>query len=91
MNEILITTVALALVIAIAWLVLKALSMNIKRGSKNGLVQVLETTPIGPKDRVVLLRYRNQEYLVAVGAQHIELLDKMPGNQSGVEAELNHP
>jgi len=85
MNEIVITTVALALVIALAWLVLKALSMNIKRGSKSGLVQVLETTPLGPKERVVLLRYRNQDYLVAVGSQHIELLDKTASSQPGAE------
>jgi len=80
MNEIIITAVALALVIALAWLVLKAFSMNFKRRSKNGLVQVVETTPLGPKDRVVLLRYGNHDYLLAVGTQHIELLDRTASN-----------
>ncbi len=74
---------ALVLVLCLAWFVLKAISVSYRGALKAKHIQVVETVPLGGKDRMVLVRYQGNEYLLGVGGTGVTLVDKKPevGNE----------
>jgi flagellar biogenesis protein FliO len=80
-QELLFTLMALILVIALAWLLLKALKgFHIKQSGANR-INLLLTLPVGSRERVVVVSYREYEYLVGIIAGGMTLLDKRPDQQ----------
>ena len=81
------TALALALVLALAWLALRALKKLQNRTTGGGAenpIQVLRSTGLGPRERLVTVSYRDREYLLGVAAGGINLIDSWPA--SGVAA-----
>ncbi|MES9831383.1 MAG: flagellar biosynthetic protein FliO [Candidatus Thiodiazotropha sp. DIVDIV] len=81
-QEVLFTLMALVVVIALAWLFIKALKGF--HTSQNGVdrINLLLTLPVGSRERVVVLSYRDSEYLVGITAGGMSLLDKLPKSVS---------
>ncbi|MCG7929008.1 MAG: flagellar biosynthetic protein FliO [Candidatus Thiodiazotropha weberae] len=76
-QELLFTLMALILVVALAWLFLKALKgFHVKQSGSNR-INLLLTLPVGSRERVVVVAYRQHEYLVGITAGGMTLLDKM--------------
>lgn len=71
------TAVATAAVIGVAWLALKVLSRALgARPVREGRLSVVQTVPVGARERVVVLRDETSEYVVGVSAGGLSLLDK---------------
>ncbi len=70
------SALALLLVLVLAYYVIKAgAKFNGMKQRGNG-IQVLESTAIGSRERLVLVSYNNQRYLLGVTGQSVSLVDK---------------
>lgn len=83
------TILALAFVLALAWLILKALSGFNRRRSINSLINIKESIPISARDRLLVVHYRGSDYLLSTSAQGVQLIDKHLPEASPVQA-ANH-
>jgi len=83
-SSVLISALALVLVLCLAWLVLKALSISYRGTSKSQHIKLIESMPLSPKERIVLVRYRQQDYLLGVSATGMTVIEK---NVAEVSAE----
>jgi len=72
--SLLITVLALAAVLAIAWLSIKALASFSKGNLKGGRVKVLQSVPLGARERLTLVQIDDTELLLGVTAAGITLL-----------------
>lgn len=77
-QELLYTLIALMLVIALAWLFLKALKGFHTKQSGADRINLLLNLPVGSRERVVVVTYRQHEYLVGITTGGMSLLDKLP-------------
>ncbi|MCG8066405.1 MAG: flagellar biosynthetic protein FliO [Candidatus Thiodiazotropha taylori] len=77
-QELLYTLMALIFVIALAWIFLKALKgLHTKQGGADR-INLLLNLPVGSRERVVVVTYRQHEYLVGITTGGMSLLDKLP-------------
>jgi len=72
----LITLFALAFVLVLAWLALKLLAKSgaVAIGGKGGRLRVLQSVPVGARERVVLLEVDGEELLLGVAAGGVQVL-----------------
>jgi len=73
------TALALLLVLALAWLALRGLKKLQQRASASGPgepIVLLRSTSLGPRERVVAVRYRGREYLLGVTAAQVTVIDR---------------
>ena len=89
------TALALALVLALAWLALRALKKLQGRSTGGGgnPMQVLRSAALGPRERLVTVRYRDREYLLGVATGGVNLIDSWPASEAaiGAQAPLSPP
>lgn len=81
------TALALALVLLLAWLALRLLKrMQSGRAGVAGApgIEVLRTTALGPRERLVSVRYRGREYLLGVTAAQVQVIDQWPEGGASV-------
>jgi flagellar biogenesis protein FliO len=89
-QELLFTLLALILVIGLALLLLKALKrLHVNQGGANRIKPLL-TLPVGSRERIVVVSYREHEYLVGITAGGISLLDKLPVLEEQDSDNQNH-
>jgi flagellar protein FliO/FliZ len=72
--------VALAIVLALAWFVLRFLQ-RVQVGVGGGALAPLRygrALPVGPRERVVVVVYHDEELLLGVTAGGVTLLDRRP-------------
>ncbi len=74
--EILTSLLALAIVIALVWLTLRALKRMQYGKSTGGELHFVRALPVGTRERIVIVQYRDEEYLLGVSAGNISLLEK---------------
>ncbi len=74
-TTLLLTMVALAVVLAAAWLILRGLAKMGVAQNRNGRLKVLESVPIGSRERVLVIEFDSKEYLIGVTANTITQLD----------------
>ena len=79
------TIAALVLVIAVAWLALRALK-RMQYGKTSGdELRFLRALPIGTRERIVLIEYRGEEYMLGVTSGGISLLQKCASTEQKTE------
>lgn len=91
-NSFLGTAVALALVLALAWLVLRALRGRLTGVSAPGagpLLRVLRQWPLGPRERLVLIELRGEQCLLGVTAGGMQVLARWPLENEAAVAAAN--
>lgn len=71
---------ALGLVLALAWALIKTMAVLNRTNRQRGLINVVDTLPIGSRERIIVVSYKNTEYLLGSTAQGVTLLDKNKGN-----------
>ena len=83
------TALALALVLALAWLALRALKKLQGRstGGSGNPMQVLRSAALGPRERLVTVRYRDREYLLGVATGGVNLIDSWPASEAAAGAQ----
>ncbi len=75
------TALSLVLVLALAWVMLRALKRwQQKTGVGQGAhpVQVVHSVSLGPRERLVTVRWRGYEYLLGVGAGAVQRIAQAP-------------
>ena len=84
------TALALAFVRALAWLVLRALKRLQLRGSggvADGTApQVLHSVGVGPRERLLTVRWRGRDYLLGVGTGGVSCVDHRDASASASDA-----
>jgi len=73
-----ITVAALASVLVLAWLLLKGLAGLSRRGSLGGELSVRATLAIGQRERVVVVTWGEQDYLLGVTGSAVSMIDRRP-------------
>ena len=85
--------VALAVVLACVYgLSLVAKRMRGQLGSQQSDCEILSSTFVGPKERLLLLRVRDKELLIGVGQNHMCRLGEFPvGDATDTKQQLAGP
>lgn len=70
------SALALLAVLVLAYFVIKggAKLAGIKKG--NGALQLIESTAIGSRERLIVVRYRDKEMLLGVTAQNVTVINQ---------------
>jgi len=72
------TALALVFVLALAWLALRGLKRLQQRGggaAAHDAPQLLHSTGLGPRERLVTVRWRGRDYLLGVTAGSVNFID----------------
>ena len=77
-TSVLVTILALAFVLALAWLFLRLLKRATTMRSVDGRAppQVVQAVPLGGRERLVVVRDGDHEYVLGVTAANVSLIDK---------------
>jgi flagellar protein FliO/FliZ len=83
---------ALTLVIAVAWLVLRLLRSRLQTGLKPGqasgdALRFVRAVPVGAKERVVILEHRGERWMLGVTAGGISAIAHWPADQPDAPAD----
>lgn len=83
-SSLLTTMVALAFVLALAWFFLRLLKRTSAMRAIDGRQppQVLQAIPLSPRERLVIVRDGDHEYMLGVTSTNITLIDKRPAQAS---------
>lgn len=75
------TALALVFVLALAWLALRGLKRLQQRGgtAAHDAPQLLHSTGLGPRERLVMVRWRGRDYLLGVAAGSVTFIDHRSG------------
>lgn len=75
------TALALAFVLALAWFALRGLKKLQQRAAPPGAgaLQVLHSTGLGARERLVAVRWHEREYLLAVTPSSVTVVDRREG------------
>lgn len=79
------TALALAFVLALAWFALRGLKRLQQRaqGAAGTTLQVLASTGLGARERLVAVRWHGREYLLAVTPASVTVVDRRDGPDPG--------
>ena len=88
LQELLFMFLALIFVVAMAWLLLKGLKgFHAQSGDGNRMKLVLNLS-VGARERLVVVTYRDNEYLVGITPGGMSLLDKLPKQADVDESDI---
>jgi len=76
-TSIIMTMAALALVLVAAWLILRGVSSMGMTKSRGGRLEILETIAVGSRERIVIVRCDEKEYMLGVTASNIQQLERL--------------
>lgn len=77
-SSVLVTLVALAFVLALAWLFLRLLkrATTLRTAGGQTALQVVQAVPLGGRERLVVVRHGAHEYVLGVTPASVILIDK---------------
>ena len=79
-GSLLTTLVALVVVLAIAWLTLRLWARlsggRVASGGASGRVRIVQSVPVGTRERLVIARHGGSEYLLGVTAGGISVVSR---------------
>jgi len=87
------SALALAFVLALAWLFLKLLhrASTLRSDKAIAPLQIVQSLALGGRERVLLVRSGEHEYLLGVTPSQVQLLDKRPHSTNTTTARPSHP
>ncbi|MEE9335086.1 MAG: flagellar biosynthetic protein FliO [Granulosicoccaceae bacterium] len=80
-TSIIMTMIALAFVLVAAWLILRGVSSMGMTKSRGGRLEILETIAVGSRERIVMIRCDDKEYLIGVTANNIRQFNFEQGQE----------
>jgi flagellar biogenesis protein FliO len=81
LQELLFMLLALIFVVATAWFVLKGFKRFHTAHGDGSRMKLSLSLPVGTRERIIVLTYREVEYLVGITAGGMRLLDKLPKSE----------
>ena len=87
----LITLLALVFVLVLAWLAIKLLARSgaVAMTGRNGRLRLVQSVPVGARERIVLLEVDGEEWVVGVSAGSVTRLDRGALRGDGESASQN--
>jgi len=89
-SNVLFTVLALALVLVLAWLFLVVLKRVTggRTDSRKTPLHIVQALPLGGRERLLVVRYGTQEYVLGVTAHSVHTIDKRspPATPTATEA-----
>lgn len=76
-TTLLLTIVALALVLLIAWVTLKFLSKFHRQTNSNKMISIQASMPIGNREKLMVVRCRDKEYFLATSPSGVSVIDTL--------------
>jgi len=58
----------------------------INKGENKGMIKILDSYPIGPKKTLLVVRIKNEKFLIASGAEHTTFLSKLSDENTKSQA-----
>lgn len=80
---VLFAVLALAVTLALAWLLLKGLASLGRRSAQGRDLRIKATLPVGSRERLMVVEYRGADYLLGVTPGGLSLIDKHTDPDSG--------
>ncbi len=74
-------TLAMIGILLVGFIIYKKTFVFSKNESK-GMIKILDTCPIGPKKTLMVVRIKNEKFLIASGAEHTTFLSKLSDDNS---------
>ncbi len=87
--SLMITLLALVFVLVLAWLTLKFLAKLNRNSIGGGRMQVLQSQAVGSRERIVIMKVDDKEYVLGVTANGISVIDAMPSEVASEGAAAN--
>lgn len=84
---ILISGLALAATLVLAWLVLKFIASTYKTRIASSEIQVKSSYSLGAKQHLYVVSFRKTDYLLGVTGENIQILDRYPEENRNEELE----
>jgi flagellar protein FliO/FliZ len=81
-QELLFVILALIFIVVVAWLLLKGLKRFHNQYGDGSRMKLTLTLPVGTRERLVVVNYRDHEYLIGITTGSINLLDKLPVDEN---------
>jgi len=84
---------ALAFVLALAWFsirLLRRLQLGRAPPQQGEALRFVRALPVGPRERVVVVQYRGEEWVLGVTAGGISLLGRAPATDAQVPRDASH-
>jgi len=76
-TTLILTMLALATVLVVAWVILRGLAKMGVASNRNGRVKVVESVPLGSRERVVLIEVDSKEYLIGVSSGGVSQIGQL--------------
>ena len=90
-TELLFAIIALVAVITLAWLVIKAIKKVHTFQHQGNPLKTELILPLGSRERIMVVSYKNTEYIVGVTPDSINLIDKQPVTQDNALVDDKPP
>lgn len=85
--SILFSVLALCLILAMAWIVIKFLSRIYSGRIAGGEIQIRSTYALGSRQQLYVINFRNIDYFLGVTGEHITVIDscaaELPDSSAG--------
>lgn len=88
-TQLLFTLLALVIVLALAWLLLRAVRAIHPGKYRDERLNLLLSLPVGARERLVVVRYREYDYLLGITGGSISILDRQPTSNETSEIGNN--
>ena len=87
-TQLLFMLLALAIVLTLAWLILRAIRAIHPGRFRDHRLKLLLSLPVGARERLIVVRYRGQDFLLGITGASIDLLDKQPATDDPDQEEV---
>ena len=78
-------TLAMIGILLIGFIVYKKIGINSLNSNNKGLIKVLDTYPIGAKKSLMVIKIKDESFLIASGVEHTTFLAKLGENSSNAQ------
>jgi len=89
--SLLFTLLALVFVLVIAWFAIRLLARIGMGKTGGGRLRILQTVPVGTRERLVLVRFDNQDYLIGVTTGGMTVVDTHDALHSPEQGDSTNP
>ena len=80
-------TMAMIGILIVGYIVYKKTILTSKKDTK-GMIKVIDSLPIGPKKTLLVVKIKNEKFLIASGAEHTTFLSKLDEDDSKTNLKM---
>lgn len=81
-------TMAMIGILIVGYIVYKKTILTYKKDAK-GMIKIIDSLPIGPKKTLLLVKIKNERFLIASGAEHTTFLAKLDEDENKINSKLS--